>query len=180
MADLYFDLFLHSEWKNVPLDRRLQHRWDVTFNTFKIVARDYRDVLIGRRPDHRHRAVLLQITTALLAIEHALNEVKAPLPVEQLEAEDREMWASLVPLVREFEREAGRNRDGQEPATRQAEVKVVADRCKALEEQFHAVLLRTAGGGSGATDQPGGTGSEPEGAAWAPQIVCVSRLEPSA
>lgn len=131
MPDLFF----------LPDDRYLRSRWDRTLALFRIVAREYRDVLTGVRKEDYHRAILLQAVVDLLDAEADLLRRGVPTPVSEFDPPELIVWTCAVPLVRELLRWHIPGDWVTHP-----EFEGALDRRKELEERFNNVLLKTTPG----------------------------------
>jgi hypothetical protein len=124
-------LFIHTD------ERAVLARWEYAAAVFRIVARDYRQVLTEDIAQDRHHTILLQTGSDLIDIETDLTRVGREPPVGRWEPWAQAAWQALVPLVHE-------HRKWRIPAPDLGN-DLIADaliRRKVLEERFNAVLLR--------------------------------------
>ena len=126
-------LFIHAD------ERYYLARWEYAAAVFRIVARDYRQVLTEEIAQDHHHTILLQTGSDLIDLESDLARLGRAAPVERWEPWARAAWQALAPLVLE-------HRTWRIPALDLGNDQI-ADalvRRKQLEEQFNAALL---GGG---------------------------------
>lgn len=131
MPDLFF----------LPDDRYLRSRWDCKLALFRIVAREYRDVLRGVREQDHHRTILLQAVVDLIEADRDLLRRGVPSPVSEFDVPELLIWKCAVPLVRELLRWHIPGDWVQRP-----EFEDTLDLRKELEERFNTALLNATSG----------------------------------
>lgn len=86
----------------VPDDRFLLAKWDHVIAVFRIVARDYRNVLAGVIPPDRHRTILIQTVSDLLDLETDLHRLGKQSPAVKFDGWLRDAWQAAAQLVVEL------------------------------------------------------------------------------
>jgi hypothetical protein len=136
-------LFIHAD------ERHYLAKWEYASAVFRIVARDYRQVLTEEIAQDRHHTILLQTGSDMIDIQTDLSRLGATAPVDRWEKWAQAAWQALFPLVLE-------HRTWRIPAMEMPD-DLIADalvRRKLLEEKFNAVLLQ---GDSATPDEIGPT-----------------------
>jgi hypothetical protein len=86
----------------VPDDRFLLAKWDHLIAVFRIVAREYRQVLSGLLPPDRHRTILIQTVSDLLDLETDLHRLGKRSPADGFDGWLRDAWRSAAVWVAEL------------------------------------------------------------------------------
>lgn len=118
-----------------PDDRFLRSQWEHLFATFRIVVRDYRDVLQGVRGHRRHRGILVQLVSDLIDVEADLVRMGQESPADQLTGDVRGVWLAAAALAHEL-------RLWRIPQDRMTvpQIEAALSRRKALEEWFNSLV----------------------------------------
>lgn len=86
----------------VPDDRFLLAKWDHLIAVFRIVARDYAQVITGVTKPDRHRTILIQTVSDLLDLEADLFRLGKDSPAVAFQGELRVLWRAAAEWVREL------------------------------------------------------------------------------
>ena len=124
----------------IPDDRFLLAKWDHLIAVFRIVAREYRQVLAGVTPPDRHRTILIQTVSDLLDLETDLYRLGKESPAVQFDGWLRDAWQTAAVWVAELRAWRFPHQAMQVIDIEQSLV------CRKLaEERFNAVVADSAG-----------------------------------
>ncbi len=92
MHDLFF----------IPDERILLAKWDHLAAVFRVVVRDYKQVLAGDTPADRHRSILIQTVSDLIDLETDLFRMGKDSPAVGQTAHTEAVWQAAVTWVQQL------------------------------------------------------------------------------